>query len=286
MRHGPYLVEPLVATVDIAPGHINLAVKQARLCGIGIAGGGRAQPGTASIDIVLRARDLDAQPALLCLTKEHAIVTGRLDADAHFTGSGPFKELPQRITGPFHGVARDGRVDRLGRLAQVLDLVNASELLRGNKLNLSGTGFAYDKLEATGKLENGVVQLDEVVLDAQPFDVVARGSVDWVNGTVDMNVAVAPVQVLNSMVKLVPFLGYVLGGGVYAVPVGVRGKLSNPEIIPVAPTAVAGSILGMLERTLKTPFNLRQALVPPAMQSSGTAQPSALAPLPSPAPKQ
>ncbi len=171
-------------------------------------------------------------------------------------------------------------------MAQILDLVNASELLRGDKLSLSGTGFAYNKLEVTGRLEKGVVQLDAVVLDAQPFDVVAHGSLDWVNDTVSVDVAVAPVQVLNSMVKLMPFLGYVLGGGVYAVPVGVRGKLSDPQIIPVAPTAVAGNILGMLERTLKTPFNLREALVPPAMQSGATAPPAASGPLPGPAPTQ
>ena len=95
---------------------------------------------------------------------------------------------------------------------------------------------------------------------------------------VDMNVAVAPLQALNTVVKFMPLLGYVLGGGVYAVPVGVRGNLSDPQVVPVAPTAVAGSILGVLERTLKTPFNLREALVPPTMQSGNAA------PLPAPAP--
>jgi hypothetical protein len=84
---------------------------------------------------------------------------------------------------------------------------------------------------------------------------------------------VAPVQAVNSILKLLPFLGYVLGGGAYAVPVGVQGKLSDPQVIPLAPTAVAADLLGVLERTLKTPFNLRQALVPEAMQSGNATAP-------------
>jgi hypothetical protein len=171
-------------------------------------------------------------------------------------------------------------------LAQVLDLINASELLRGKKLGLQRSGFAYGKFEATGRLGNGAILIDEFVLDAEPFDVVAHGTVDWFHDSVDMSVAVAPVQAVNTIVKLLPFLGYVMGGGVYAVPVGVRGKLSDPQVVPLAPTAVAESLLGVLERTLKTPFNLRQALVPQAMQSGNAAALPATAPLPNPGPKQ
>jgi hypothetical protein len=284
--HDPYRVEPLLATLDIVPGHIDFAVKEARLCGISMAGGGRALPATASLDVVLQARDLDATPTLRCLSNERTIVTGRLNADVHATVTGPYRELPQLVTGPFHLVARDGRVDRMTGLAQVLDLINASELLRGKKLGLQRSGFAYGKFEVTGRLRNGAILIDEFVLDAEPFDVVAHGTVDWFHDSIDMSVAVAPVQVVNTIVKLLPFLGYVMGGGVYAVPVGVRGKLTDPQVVPLAPTAVAGSLLGVLERTLKTPFNLRQALVPEAMQSGNAAALPATAPLPNPGPKQ
>ncbi len=286
LHRGFYRVAPLIAAAVIAPGRIDFTVTQARLCGIGVAGGGRAEPRNMSVDVVLRARDIDPQPTLLCLTRERTELTGRFDADAHFTAAGRYRELPQLFQGPFHMVAREGRVDRMTGLAQILNLVNASELLRGRSLSLSATGFAYDKFVMRGKLEGAVIGFDEVVLDAQPFDLVARGSINWVEQTVDMNVAVAPLQIANTVVKMLPFLGYVLGGGIYAVPVGVRGPLSNPQIVPVAPTAVAGTFLGMLERTLKTPFNLREALIPPAMQGGNTAEPSTLAPVTNTGPAQ
>ena len=104
---------------------------------------------TVSLDVVLRARDIDPRPTLLCLTQQRTALTGRLDADAHFTGSGPYRELGQRMHGPFHLVARDGRVDRMTALARILNLVNASELLRGKNLGLPGSGFAYNKFVAT-----------------------------------------------------------------------------------------------------------------------------------------
>jgi hypothetical protein len=135
-------------------------------------------------------------------------------------------------------------------------------------------------------LDGGAVQFDEVVLQAQPFDLVAHGSLDWLADSIDMNVAVAPLQVVNRIVRRMPFLGYVLGGGVYAVPVGVRGKLSKPQIVPVAPTAVAESLLGVLGRTVRAPFNLREALLPAAMQKDNAAPPPTQAPPPSHRPKQ
>ena len=190
------------------------------------------------------------------------------------------------MQGPFHLVAREGRVDRLTALANVLNLVNASQLLRGRKLDLRESGFAYETFVMRGQIDGGVARFDEIVLDATPFDMVAHGSLDWQKDSIDMTVAVAPLQALNTVVKFMPFLGYVLGGGVYAVPIGIRGELTQPEIIPVAPTAVAGSILGVLERTLKTPFNLRQALVPPAMQSGNAATVPGPAPLPKPGANQ
>ena len=186
----------------------------------------------------------------------------------------------QRMHGPFHLVARDGRVDRMTGLAQDPQPGQCKRAAaRQATWACSASGFAYSKFVVTrhgwtGRWSGST----RSVLDAQPFDVVAHGSIDWSRSTVDMNVAVAPLQVLNSVVKLMPFLGYVLGGGVYAVPVGVRGNLSDPQVVPVAPTAVAGASSAMLERTLKTPFNLREALVPPAMQSNAAARRRTLAP--------
>lgn len=283
LRYGPHDVRPLRADLDIAPEYIDVAVREARLCGIDMTGGGRAQPTTLSFDVVLRARDIDTQPTLLCLSHERIAVTGRLHADAHLTGAGPYREL--RFQGPFHLIAREGRVDRLTALAQILDLVNASEVLRGRKLSLSSSGFAYDRFELKGRVDGGAVQLDETVLEAQPFDLVAHGALDWLSDSIDMKVAIAPLHIVNRAVKRMPFLGYVLGGGVYAVPVLVRGKLSDPQVVPVAPAAVAGELLGVLGRTLKAPFNLREALLPPALQADDAAPPPPSAPLPNPGPR-
>ena len=266
LRYDPHRVAPLFAALDLEPERVNIAIRDAKVCGIAVTGRGYAQPGTMSMDVTLQARAIDTEPTLLCLTRERNALSGRLDADAHFTANGPYSEIAQRLQGPFHLVAHGGRVDRMTGLANILNVINASELLRGKRLGLTESGFAYDKFVLRGTVAGTLIRLDEVILDAQPFDLVGHGSIDWLADTVDMNVAVAPIQALNTMVKFMPFLGYVLGGAVYAVPVAVRGSIANPEVVPVAPSAVAGNVLGMLERTLKTPFNLREALIPQIMQ--------------------
>ena len=89
-----------------------------------------------------------------------------------------------------------------------------------------------------------------------------------------MSVAVAPMQVLNSVVKLMPFLGYVLGGGVYAVPVGVRGndlksRRSSRWRRRQWPAAIARHARANPEDS----FQPAQALIPPAMQPNAAGTP-------------
>jgi len=57
-------------------------------------------------------------------------------------------------------------------------------------------------------------------------------------------------------VRGVPIVGYVMGGAITSVPVGVSGDIRDPLVVPLGPAAITSELLGIFERTLKLPGKL------------------------------
>jgi len=64
---------------------------------------------------------------------------------------------------------------------------------------------------------------------------------------------VAPFGSLDKLVRRVPVFGYVIGGTLTSIPVGVSGDIANPSVLPLGPSAVTSQLVGVFERTLKLP---------------------------------
>jgi hypothetical protein len=81
----------------------------------------------------------------------------------------------------------------------------------------------------------------------------ARGSIDLIDGGLDVTLLVAPLRTVDSVVGKVPVMGSVLGGSVVSIPVGVSGTVGKPKVTPLEPSAVGGELKGLMERTLRLP---------------------------------
>jgi hypothetical protein len=67
---------------------------------------------------------------------------------------------------------------------------------------------------------------------------------------------------VDRIVKKIPLISSVLGGKLISIPFRAKGKLENPTVIPLSPTAVGSGVLGVLERTLKLPIKIIQPILP------------------------
>jgi len=81
-------------------------------------------------------------------------------------------------------------------------------------------------------------------------------------------VLVAPFSRLDELVRKLPILGYVMGGTLTSLPVGVSGDIRNPLVVPLGPVAITSELVGIFERTLKLPGKLIAPL-----DGGGRAQP-------------
>ena len=90
----------------------------------------------------------------------------------------------------------------------------------------------------------------------------ARGEIDLSDNTLQLFILVSPFKTVDRIINSIPGLRWILGGRLVAIPMEARGAVSDPEVIPLAPSAVAQSILDMLGRTLRLPLHIFQPLIP------------------------
>jgi len=100
------------------------------------------------------------------------------------------------------------------------------------------------------------IALNEAYLKADSLNIVAEGTIDSDTQNIDLIVLVSPLTTVDTLVSYIPIVGKILKGTLVAVPVRVLGDISDPTIIPLSIKAVGSRVIGILERTLKAPFQI------------------------------
>ena len=114
-----------------------------------------------------------------------------------------------------------------------------------------------------GHFERGRFLVDQGAFDSDAVRLAASGWVDLVSLETQLTVLVALLGRIDRVMAGVPVLGYVFGGSIAALPVGVSGDVRDPLIVPLGPHAVTDHLLGILGRTLRLPLKLVEPLAPP-----------------------
>jgi hypothetical protein len=162
------------------------------------------------------------------------------------------------VDAPLQFRAHDGEIRKFALLGNILALKNISSLFK-QKVDLESQGFPYRTLAVQGRFGNRKFAVDAVSLDSNALGLAASGTIDL--GTereTRLTVLVAPFSRLDRLVRAVPIVGYVLGGVLTSIPVGVSGDIRDPLVVPLGPRAVTSELVGIFERTVNVPGKLLQ----------------------------
>jgi hypothetical protein len=254
--------EPFHADVSFDEGKLHISAKKAALCGISTTGDVAITDQDAEIDIALSAKNLELQPTILCISDKKADITGRFEMKADLRAKGKLDTIAKSLNGSFTISAKKGKIYKSQSLNRTLDLVNETENVKEKLPDLDKTIIDYRGFTASGTIKEHILDIEESVLDASSFGVLARGKVDLQNQTLDLNALVAPVNRVQRIVGKIPILGHVLGGSLVSVPVKIKGNLSDPQVTFLSPSAVGSAFLGIMERTIKLPITIIEPVLP------------------------
>ncbi len=252
-------------TVHLYPRMVRVEVVAAHLCGVSTPGVVTITPGNTSLRFSLWAKGASWDPALTCLFGRKGVAKGKFDLKGWLKAEGKEDPLAEGSVGEASLVSKKGRIYRLTILSKILSALNVMEMFKGNFPDFTKEGFAYNSIKGKGRLRDGIIYVEELVVDGQPMRIFGTGTVDLVKERLDLTVLVAPLKTLDTILSKVPVVGWILTGKsktFISVPLKVKGPLNDPRVIPLSPSAVGSGLLGIMERTIKAPIHMIKPVIP------------------------
>lgn len=263
-----YRVEPVAAQLVLEHDHAHLNATKAAVCGISFPFVVDLTPGGVIASVVLDAKDQQLEATAKCLSDQRVLITGTFDLRADLRTQGRRGELLGNLAGTLEARAHDGEIRKFALLGNILSLKNVTKVFSRGTPDFGGAGFHYAQMTASATIGNGNFTVDQSALDSDAMGLVASGTIGLRDRKANLTVLVAPFGSLDKLVRRVPVFGYVIGGTLTSIPVGVSGDIANPLVVPLGPSAVTTQLLGVFERTLKLPGKmlapLQNGASPPA----------------------
>jgi hypothetical protein len=186
-----------------------------------------------------------------CLTERGVLITGNFDLKADLRARGRLRNLARNLEGTI-----DGRVMKFALLGNILSMQNVAAALKEGGPRIDDAGFPYRSFSASGRFGAGRFTIDEGAFQSEGLGLAATGWISLTDYQSRLSVLVAPFGRLDRVVRGVPVIGYVIGGAITSIPVGVSGDIRDPLVVPLGPAAITSELVGIFERTVKLPAKL------------------------------
>ena len=256
VQRGRHRVAPIAATLSLEEQRAHLDLEQAQLCGISLPLTFEATPRGYAASVRLAAQKQQLEKTAHCLSGEQVAISGLFDLKADISTQGTLAELKKNLKGKVRADLRDGNVMKFALLGNILSISNVASLMKEDGPKLDAQGFPYRALTVAGHFENGEFIVEEGSFQSDALGLATNGRISIIDYSSRLTVLVAPFSRLDGLVRSVPLAGYIIGGAITSVPVGVSGDIRDPLVVPLGPRAVGSEVLGIFERTLKLPAKL------------------------------
>ncbi len=260
LKFGDLTLSPVHTDITIGAGNISFALVDANLCGVSLTGIIQTSHNKFDLRIFPFARDEKLDSSINCFFGRHKVATGYFSLDGEIFTKGKGAEITRLLNGTLDIKAKEGRIYQLRFLSKIFALLNLTEIFRGKIPDLVGEGFAYNTVTVSGKLEKGNFLITGFVIDGASMAIVCTGNIDLNKKNVDLIVLVSPFKTIDLIIKYIPLVNRILDGNIISIPFRVTGKLEDPDVIPLSPTAVGSGLLKMLQRTIELPVKIMQPM--------------------------
>ncbi len=241
--------------------------------------------------VATREGRLVLEEALGTLEGGDVAFEGSLDGDSEFWVSGGvngakagavlstlgFRE--ELIEGPLHlqgGVAGQLQGKRAGRhrgiveievekgvirrfpvLANILSLMNLTQIFTGRLPDLSSEGMVFSQIKGSFTLLDGVARTDDFRIYSEAMGLTMVGDLDVRGKACDLKVGVRPLVGFDRLVNQIPVIRHYLAGpekSVLTTYFLVQGPLADPQVTPIPFRSLGEGIVGIFKRLLENPF--------------------------------
>lgn len=208
-------------------------------------------------DILFKANNKDnIKDLFTCLFEKYGFMDGQYSLTGDLKSNSLKKDFLNKLNGELILNAENGRIYKFTLLSRILSILNVSKIFKGKIPDLTQNGFAYHKIILEADIKDSIIYLTKSIIDGQDMTLIFSGWIDPVNNTLDLTCLVAPFKTIDLIIKKIPIVNTLLGGRLISVPIKATGKLSDPVVVPLHPSAVGVGLITMMSDIFKTPVKL------------------------------
>lgn len=191
-----------------------------------------------------------------CLTGTQSVIEGSYTLGGEVSGAAQtLTEVITRQNGFLNFQAHSGRIYKATLLSRLLSILN----ILGDT-DLQQQGFGFKTFTAEAEVKESVVYIKKALIDADNMAIIAEGWADPLNDALDITFLVAPLKTIDTIIKYIPVVNTILNGRLISLPARAYGKISNPTVVPLHPSAVGKGLLTLLGDLVKTPGRLMEGI--------------------------
>ena len=234
-----------------------IKLNKAFLCDLEASGSINFKKDSIHADIPFKASNKDnIQDLFTCLLKKDDFMDGQYSLTGDLKSNSLNKNFLNELTGGFIFNAEKGRIYKLTLISRILSILNVSKIFKGKTPDITQNGFAYNKIVIEADIKDSIIYLTKAIIDGRDMALIFSGWIDPANDTLDLTCLVAPFKTIDLIIKKIPIVNTLLGGRLVSVPIKASGKLSDPVVVPLHPSAVGDGLISMMSDILKTPVKL------------------------------
>ncbi|MCG8685551.1 MAG: DUF3971 domain-containing protein [Desulfobacterales bacterium] len=231
-------------------------VKNANLCGLDTPGyvnilHHNSKPVVSTKFNITSTADKDISAAFGCLFRTHGIIEGSYSFKGELSGSDTPDLIESKLSGNISFQAESGRIYKATLLSRVLSVLN----ILGDT-DLRQDGFGYKTMTVKADVKDSVIHLEKAYIDADNMAIIASGWVDPLNDKLDVTFLVAPFKTIDTIIQHIPIVNTILSGRLVSFPAKASGKISDPTVIPLHPSAVGTGLINLFGDLIKAPVRL------------------------------
>lgn len=187
---------------------------------------------------------------------EEAIIQGSLRLRADIGGYS-WGESKGVYGGQMDLEIQKGLIRRFPVLANILSVMNLTQLLSGHLPDVSTQGMLFDTIRGTFQLDKGVLRTEDLRVESQALVLTMVGEIDLRTKQCDLKVGAQPFVGVDRFVDKLPVIRHYLAGPkrtVLATYFLVRGPLDEPEVTAIPFRSLGETVMGIFLRLFQNPF--------------------------------
>jgi len=203
-------------------------------------------------------KNISMMEFLQCFGRDKKRMTGTLNLNGSISGVGKnFSDWIKTLEGTVSLTVENGVLKRDAILSKIFSLLNVSRIFSGDYYTkLLTQGMYYDTIQGDFQIENGIARTESILLDSPSMKMNTVGNVNLENKTLDMEIAVRPLEMVDKVMGKIPILGKILmgsEGGVVTTYYKVTGTLDDPKVNQVVFQSLGRKAKGIFQRIFKLP---------------------------------